>query len=68
MGAIGVMQLMPPTGATMIVGDVHEIELHIHAGVKCMRIVQDTYSTNCGSTRIQDLRKEAPKRGSSRRR
>ena len=33
-GAIGVMQLMPETGAEMKVGDIHQEEPNIHAGVK----------------------------------
>jgi len=42
-GALGVMQLMPPTGQQMNVGDIHEIEPNIHAGVKYLRHVEDTY-------------------------
>jgi len=42
-GAIGIMQLMPATGAQMNVGDISEIEANIHAGVKYMRLVEDTY-------------------------
>jgi len=33
-GAIGVMQLMPDTGAAMRVGDIRKIEANIHAGAK----------------------------------
>jgi membrane-bound lytic murein transglycosylase MltF len=33
-GAIGVMQLLPETGASMKVGDVHQEEPNIHAGIK----------------------------------
>jgi membrane-bound lytic murein transglycosylase MltF len=33
-GAIGVMQVMPDTGAEMKVGDIHEEEANIHAGIK----------------------------------
>ena len=33
-GAIGVMQLMPDTGAEMGVGDIHQEEPNIHAGIK----------------------------------
>ena len=33
-GAIGVMQLMPATGAEMNVGDIHRQDPNIHAGVK----------------------------------
>jgi membrane-bound lytic murein transglycosylase MltF len=42
-GAIGVMQLMPATGAQMKVGDIHQLEPNIHAGVKYLRHVEDTY-------------------------
>lgn len=35
-GAIGVMQLMPKTGAAMKVGDVTKLEPNIHAGTKYM--------------------------------
>jgi membrane-bound lytic murein transglycosylase MltF len=35
-GAIGVMQLMPATGAELKVGDIHLIEPNIHAGAKYM--------------------------------
>jgi membrane-bound lytic murein transglycosylase MltF len=42
-GAIGVMQLMPPTGKEMAVGDITQVEPNIHAGVKYMRRVMDTY-------------------------
>jgi membrane-bound lytic murein transglycosylase MltF len=41
-GAIGVMQLMPDTGASMKVGDVTVTEPNIHAGVKYL----DTILTN----------------------
>jgi len=33
-GALGVMQIMPATGAEMAVGDVRELEPNIHAGAK----------------------------------
>jgi membrane-bound lytic murein transglycosylase MltF len=33
-GAVGVMQLMPGTGKDMNVGDIHQEESNIHAGVK----------------------------------
>ena len=42
-GAIGVMQLMPATGKDMKVGDIHEIEPNIHAGIKDMRWMMDNY-------------------------
>ena len=42
-GAIGVMQLMPPTGREMNVGDITQLEPNIHAGVKYFRIMMDQY-------------------------
>ncbi|HEX6898578.1 MAG TPA: lytic transglycosylase F [Thermoanaerobaculia bacterium] len=42
-GAIGVMQLMPATGAEMKVGDVKVLESNIHAGVKYMDILMTRY-------------------------
>ncbi|HEU4516638.1 MAG TPA: transporter substrate-binding domain-containing protein [Steroidobacteraceae bacterium] len=45
-GAIGVMQVMPKTGAEMKVGDVRQIEPNIHAGVKYIRFMMDHYYAN----------------------
>jgi membrane-bound lytic murein transglycosylase MltF len=42
-GAIGIMQLMPATGAAMQVGDITETEPNIHAGVKYIRFMVDRY-------------------------
>ncbi|MGA9028637.1 MAG: transporter substrate-binding domain-containing protein [Steroidobacteraceae bacterium] len=42
-GAIGVMQLMPATGKAMQVGDITELDANIHAGVKYVRFMVDTY-------------------------
>jgi membrane-bound lytic murein transglycosylase MltF len=42
-GAIGIMQLMPQTGAEMRVGDIHQAEHNVHAGVKYMRTMLDHY-------------------------
>jgi membrane-bound lytic murein transglycosylase MltF len=42
-GAIGVMQVMPETGKAMGVGDIHELEPNIHAGVKYIRTMEDQY-------------------------
>ena len=42
-GAIGVMQLMPATGAQMNVGDIHRVEPNIHAGVKFMDQLMTVY-------------------------
>jgi membrane-bound lytic murein transglycosylase MltF len=47
-GALGVMQLMPATGAQMNVGDVRELEPNIHAGVKYLRFVMDEYFADTG--------------------
>ena len=42
-GAIGIMQVMPATGADLKVGDITELEPNIHAGVKYMRFMMDQY-------------------------
>jgi membrane-bound lytic murein transglycosylase MltF len=42
-GAIGVMQVMPPTGKELNVGNISEVEPNIHAGVKYMRFMEDQY-------------------------
>jgi membrane-bound lytic murein transglycosylase MltF len=42
-GAVGVMQVMPPTGKELKVGDITKLEPNIHAGVKYMRFMIDTY-------------------------
>jgi len=42
-GAVGVMQVMPATGKELNVGDIRQVEPNIHAGVKYMRFMQDTY-------------------------
>jgi membrane-bound lytic murein transglycosylase MltF len=42
-GAVGVMQLMPATGAEMKVGDIHVTEANIHAGAKYMDILMTKY-------------------------
>jgi len=51
-GAIGVMQLMPPTGKEMNVGDITKTENNIHAGVKYMRRVMDANFNEPGVTPI----------------
>jgi membrane-bound lytic murein transglycosylase MltF len=45
-GAIGVMQLMPATGDQMKVGDIHQEEANIQAGVKYIRFMVDKYFAN----------------------
>jgi membrane-bound lytic murein transglycosylase MltF len=79
-GAVGIMQVMPATGEQMGVGDIHDVEPNIHAGVKYLRYLEDTYfadapmepvvkalfafaSYNAGPGRIQELRREAQRRG-----
>ena len=42
-GAIGIMQLMPATGAQMKVGDIHVAESNIHAGTKYMDQLMSSY-------------------------
>jgi membrane-bound lytic murein transglycosylase MltF len=42
-GAIGVMQVMPATGKDMKVGDIHQVDANIHAGVKYMRFMIDQF-------------------------
>ena len=42
-GAVGVMQVMPPTGKELNVGDISKLEPNIHAGVKYMRFMMDQY-------------------------
>jgi membrane-bound lytic murein transglycosylase MltF len=78
-GAIGVMQIMPATGAELKVGDIHQIEANIHGGVKYIKQLMTTYvdgpmtptdrllfafaSYNAGPGRIRQLRREAEQRG-----
>jgi membrane-bound lytic murein transglycosylase MltF len=42
-GAIGVMQVMPATGAELKVGDIHKVEPNIHAGAKYMDQLMTRY-------------------------
>lgn len=42
-GAVGLMQLMPATGASMKVGDIHQAEPNVHAGAQYMRSLIDRY-------------------------
>lgn len=46
MGAIGVMQLLPATGASMRVGDIHQVDSNIHAGAKYIGSLLHTMSIN----------------------
>jgi len=45
-GAIGVMQVMPPTGRELNVGDITKVDANIHAGVKYVRFMMDQYFAN----------------------
>ena len=45
-GAVGVMQVMPATGADMKVGDISQLDSNIHAGVKYMRFMMDNFYKN----------------------
>jgi len=54
-GAIGVMQVMPPTGKELNVGDISKVEPNIHAGVKYMRFMMDQYFKD---EPMDDLNKE----------
>ncbi|MGE5802627.1 MAG: transglycosylase SLT domain-containing protein [Gemmatimonadota bacterium] len=45
-GAIGVMQIMPATGTILNVGDITQLEPNIHAGVKHMRSLMNTFFEN----------------------
>jgi len=42
-GAIGIMQVMPATGAEMKVGDISRVEPNIHAGTKYLARLMDRY-------------------------
>lgn len=78
-GAIGVMQVMPQTGAELKVGDIHAIEPNIHAGTKYLDNLMKAFpdakfdetnrtlfafaSYNCGRGNVAKARREAAKRG-----
>ena len=78
-GAIGVMQIMPETGRILNVGDITQVEPNIHAGIKHMRSMMNTFENepmddlnkglftfaayNAGGGRVRQLRKEAEQRG-----
>lgn len=49
-GAIGVMQLMPATGASMKVGEIRVLEPNIHAGVKYMDQLMARYLNDASLT------------------
>ncbi len=54
-GAIGIMQLMPATGAAMQVGDIAKTEANIHAGVKYIRFIVDRYFKNEPMDRVNKM-------------
>jgi membrane-bound lytic murein transglycosylase MltF len=54
-GAIGVMQLLPATGREMNVGDIHDVDANVHAGVKYMRQIADTYFRDAGIDSLNRL-------------
>jgi membrane-bound lytic murein transglycosylase MltF len=45
-GAIGVMQLMPETGKEQNVGNIRQVEPNVHAGVKYMRFIRNSFFEN----------------------
>jgi len=47
-GAIGIMQLMPETGATLGVGDITQAEANVHGGTKYLRQLMDRYLGGAG--------------------
>ena len=47
-GAVGIMQVMPATGAEMKVGDIAELDANVHAGTKYMRRILDRHFQNAG--------------------
>lgn len=53
MGAIGVMQLLPATGASMKVGNIRELEPNIHAGAKYMSSLLYNMSIDDNFQRIE---------------
>jgi len=42
-GAIGIMQIMPKTGKELGVGDIRQLEPNIHAGLKYIRFMVNSY-------------------------
>ena len=42
-GAIGIMQIMPATGASLKVGNIRETEPNIHGGAKYMNLLMSSY-------------------------
>jgi membrane-bound lytic murein transglycosylase MltF len=54
-GAVGVMQVMPATGKELNVGDIHQVEANIHAGVKYIRFMIDRYYANEPMDRVNKM-------------
>jgi membrane-bound lytic murein transglycosylase MltF len=42
-GAVGIMQVMPATGRQMNVGDIHQLESNVDAGIKYLRAIIDRH-------------------------
>jgi len=47
-GAIGIMQLMPETGASLKVGDITKAEPNVHGGFKYLRQIYDKHLDTAG--------------------
>jgi membrane-bound lytic murein transglycosylase MltF len=45
-GAVGLMQLMPQTGRSLGVGDIHKADPNVHGGAKYMAQLMDEYFKN----------------------
>ncbi len=56
-GAIGVMQILPSTARSREVGipDIENLEPNIHAGIKYMRVLADTYFPDLASDPRQQM-------------
>ncbi len=52
LGAIGIMQLMPKTGAAMKVGNIRVTEPNIHAGAKYLDMLLDRYFSDASFSEI----------------
>jgi membrane-bound lytic murein transglycosylase MltF len=53
-GAIGIMQVMPPTARDLNVGDVRQVDANVQAGVKYMRFMMDKFFAD---EKMDDLNK-----------
>lgn len=52
-GAVGVMQLLPATGASMRVGNIYTTEANIHAGAKYMNVLLNAMTLEADLTRVE---------------